>query len=230
MAGKRASFSNTGTQISLAAPGENVFGAVAAGSPRQYWPRYALPGSVAGLSGWSSGTSFSAPEVAGAAALVWAANPKLTAQQVAGVLKATASGRGKWEPQLGYGVIDVAAAVASARGRAIEPRARAGSWLSVRRVTDRTVRRVQSRSTLRRVRLAVHLRSSRPTVTPDYRTITLQVKRGGSWHRLARRTTRLGGGIRWTVGLKPGRYLLRAIYRGRWDLSAAIWRRPVYVR
>jgi hypothetical protein len=67
-------------------------------------------------------------------------------------------------------------------------------------------------------------------VTPDYRTITLQVKRGGSWHRLARRTTRLGGGIRWTVGLKPGRYLLRAIYRGRWDLSAAIWRRPVYVR
>jgi subtilisin family serine protease len=230
MAGKRASFSNTGTQISLAAPGENVFGAVAAGSSRHYWPRYALPGSVAGLYGWSSGTSFSAPEVAGAAALVWAANPKLTAQQVAGVLKATASGRGKWEPQLGYGVIDVAAAVASARGRAIEPRARAGSWLSVRRVTDRTVRRVQSRSTLRRVRLAVHLRSSRPTVTPDYRTITLQVKRGGSWHRLARRTTRLGGGIRWTVGLKPGRYLLRAIYRGRWDLSAAIWRRPVYVR
>jgi hypothetical protein len=230
MGGKRAFFSNTGTQISLAAPGENVFGAVAAGSSREYWPRYPLPGSVAGLYGWSSGTSFSTPEVAGAAALVWAANPKLTAQQVAGVLKATASGRGKWEPQLGYGVIDVAAAVASARGRAIEPRARAGSWLSVRRVTDRTVRRVQSRSTLRRVRLAVHLRSSRPTVTPDYRTITLQVKRGGSWHRLARRTTRLGGGIRWTVGLKPGRYLLRAIYRGRWDLSAAIWRRPVYVR
>ena len=31
MAGKRASFSNTGSQISLAAPGENVFGAIAAG-------------------------------------------------------------------------------------------------------------------------------------------------------------------------------------------------------
>jgi hypothetical protein len=66
-------------------------------------------------------------------------------------------------------------------------------------------------------------------VTPDYRTVTLQVRRGGTWHRLVRRTTRLGGGIRWTVGLKPGRHVLRAIYRGRWDLSSAIWRKSVYV-
>ena len=230
MSGKRAFFSNTGTQISLAAPGDNVFGAVAAGSSREYWPRYPLPGSISGLYGWSSGTSFSTPEVAGAAALVWAANPELTAQHVAGILKATASGRGKWDPQLGYGVIDVAGAVATARGQAVEPRAPAGSWLSVRRVSDRGAQSTRKKSSLRSVRLAVHLRSSKPTVTPDYRMITLQVKRGGSWHRLARTTTRLGGGIRWTVGLKPGRHLLRAFYRGRWDLSAAIWRRPVYVR
>jgi subtilisin family serine protease len=230
MSGKRASFSNTGTQISLAAPGDNVFGAVAARSSREYWPRYPLPGSSSGLYGWSSGTSFSTPEVAGAAALVWAANPGLTAQQVAGILKATASGRGRWNPKLGYGVIDIAAAVATARGQAVEPRVRAGSWLSVRRVSDRTAFGARAKRRLHRVRLAVHLRSSRPTVTPDYRTVTLQVRRGGSWHRLARRTTRLGGGIRWTVGLKPGRHVLRAIYRGRWDLSAAIWRKSVYVR
>ena len=231
MSGKRAFFSNTGTQISLAAPGDNVFGAIAAGSSREYWPRYPLPGASSGLYGWSSGTSFSTPEVAGAAALVWAANPGLTAQQVAGILKATASGRGRWNPQLGYGVIDVAAAVASARGQAVEPRVRAGAWLSVRRVSDRTARGARAKpSRLRRVRLAVHLRSSRPMVTPDYRMVTLQVRRGGSWHRLARTTTRLGGGIRWTVGLKPGRHVLRAVYRGRWDLSAAIWRRPVSVR
>ncbi len=230
MSGKRAFFSNTGTQISLAAPGDNVFGSVAAGSSREYWPRYPLPGSSSGLYGWSSGTSFSTPEVAGAAALVWAANPGLTAQQVAGILKATASGRGRWNPRLGYGVIDVAAAVASARGQAVEPRVQAGSWLSVRRVSDRTARSARAKRRLHRVRLAVHLRSSRPTVTPDYRTVTLQVRRGGSWHRLARRTTRLGGGIRWTVGLKPGRHVLRAVYRGRWDLSAAIWRKSVYVR
>jgi subtilisin family serine protease len=232
MAGKRASFSNTGTQISLAAPGENVFGAIAAGSSREWWPRYPLPGSAAGLYGWSSGTSFATPEVAGAAALVWAANPALTAQQVAGILKATASGGGRWNPQLGYGVIDVAAAVASARGQSVKPRLKAGSWLSVRRVADRTAFRTRARakSRLRRVHIAVYLRSSVPTVTPDYRMVTLQVRRGGSWHRLARRTTRLGGGIRWTVGLLPGRYVVRAVYRGRWDLSSAIRLKPVYVR
>jgi hypothetical protein len=230
MAGKRASFSNTGTQISLAAPGERVFGAIASGSSREYWPRTPLPGASAGHYGWSSGTSFSTPEVAGAAALVWAANPALTAQQVAGILKATASGRGRWNPRLGYGVIDVAAAVASARGQSLDPRVQAGSWLTVRRVAGRSVRVTRVRSRLRRVNLAVYLRSSRPTVTPDYRMVTLQVRRGGSWHRLARRTTRLGGGIRWTVGLEPGRYVVRAIYRGRWDLRAAIRLKPVYVR
>ena len=230
IAGRRASFSNTGTQISLAAPGESVFGAVAAGSSRQHWPRHPLPGATSGLYGWSSGTSFSTPEVAGAAALVWAANPELSVQQVAGILKATASARGKWNPQLGYGVIDVAAAVASARGKAVDPRVQAGSWLSVRRVSDRTARSVRPKRSLRRVRLAVHLRSSKPTVTPDYRTVTLQVRRGGSWHRLARTTTRLGGGIRWTVALRPGRHVLRAVYRGRWDLSASLRLKPVYVR
>jgi subtilisin family serine protease len=232
MAGKRASFSNTGSQISLAAPGENVFSAIAAGSSPHNWPRYVLPGSNAGLYGWASGTSFSTPEVAGAAALVWAANPALTAQQVAAILKATASGRGRWNPRLGYGVIDVAAAVAAARGQQIAPRARAGAWLSFRRVSGRQVRSIRrtSRGPLRALRLAVHLRTSAPLVTPDYRTVTLQVRRGGSWHRLARATTRRGGGIRWTFGLRPGRYILRAVYRGRWDLHAATRLKPVRVR
>ena len=67
--------------------------------------------AAAGLHGSASGTSFAAPQVAGAAALVWAANPRLSARQVADVLKATASGHGSWTPGLGFGVIDVAAAV-----------------------------------------------------------------------------------------------------------------------
>jgi hypothetical protein len=95
----------------------------------------------------------------------------------------------------------------------------------------RSVRSVTHRAHgLRPLRLAVHLRTSAPLVPPDYRTITLQVRRGGSWHRLARGTTRLGGGIRWTVGLRPGRYVLRAVYRGRWDLHSAIRLKPVRVR
>jgi len=229
MAGKRAFFSNTGSQISLAAPGNNVFGAVAATSPRDYFPRYALPGSLAGLYGWSSGTSFSSPEVAGAAALVWAANRLLTAQEVAGILKATASGRGKWNPRLGYGVIDVAASVAAAGGHQVAARPKAGSWLSVRRLRARYVSARSPRS-LRRVRLAVYLRTSAPTVRPDYRTVTLQIRLGGSWHRLARTTTRLGGGVRWSVGLRPGRHTLRVVYRGRSDLRSAVRLKPVQVR
>ena len=106
--GARASFSNTGSYISLAAPGDTVFSALSGYSD---WSRAPLPGSTRGIYGFSSGTSFATPEVAGAAAVVWAANPGLTARQVAAVLKRTASGSGRWSRELGFGVIDVAAAV-----------------------------------------------------------------------------------------------------------------------
>lgn len=109
--GARADFSNHGSYISLAAPGEEVFGAISKDSSPKDFPRVALPGSTKGLYGYSSGTSFSAPQVAGAAALVWAANPSLSSRQVADILKQTASGGGQWNPELGYGVINVAAAV-----------------------------------------------------------------------------------------------------------------------
>jgi serine protease len=112
--GRSADFSNTGSWVSLAAPGEGVFGAVSPLSSPVFFPRAAVPWSGAGLYGFASGSSFAAPEVAGAAALVWAANPALGAQQVAQLLKATASGHGAWTRDLGFGVIDVAAAVAAA--------------------------------------------------------------------------------------------------------------------
>jgi len=80
------------------------------------YPRVALAGSHQGLYGFASGTSFATPEVAGAAALVWSANPSLDAAAVAQILKQTASGLGTWSPELGFGVIDVAAAVAHAGG------------------------------------------------------------------------------------------------------------------
>ena len=113
----RAFFSNTGSQISLAAPGENVFGAVSSLAPFSLYPRSALPGSRAGSYGFASGTSFSAPEVAGAAALVMAANPFLRVGDVTDVLKRSASGHGAWTPDLGYGVLDVGSAVSLALGR-----------------------------------------------------------------------------------------------------------------
>ena len=113
--GKRAVFANTGSWVSLAAPGDHVFGAVSTSSSPALYPRTTLPGAKAGLYGFGSGTSFAAPQVAGAAALVWAANPGLTAQQVAQILKETASGNGHWTPDLGFGIVDVAAAVARAQ-------------------------------------------------------------------------------------------------------------------
>jgi subtilisin family serine protease len=96
--GARAPFSGTRTRVSVAAPGVDVYGAQRGG-------RY----------GVGDGTSFSAAEVSGAAALVWAADPSLTAQQVARILEQTASGRGTWNPDLGWGVVDVTAAVARAQ-------------------------------------------------------------------------------------------------------------------
>jgi len=112
--GVRAPFSSTGSWISLAAPGLSVLGDLSTLSPPWLFPRTALPGAPADLVGYASGTSYAAPQVAGAAALVWAANPSLTAQQVAQILEQTASGHGRWTPQLGFGVIDVGAAVAVA--------------------------------------------------------------------------------------------------------------------
>jgi subtilisin family serine protease len=122
--GKRAPFSSTGSYVSLAAPGVDVVGAVASTAPAGEYPRVVIPGSTAGSYGLGSGTSYAAPQVAGAAALVWAANPTFTAAQVAQTLKATASNRGAWNPQTGYGVIDVAAAVAGPKLAASSRRAR----------------------------------------------------------------------------------------------------------
>jgi subtilisin family serine protease len=113
--GHRAEFANTGSWVSLAAPGDHILGAVSSTSPKLAYPRSPLAGATSGLYGYGSGTSFAAPQVAGAAALVWAANPALTAQQVAQILKETASDGSRWTPDLGFGVIDVAAAVARAQ-------------------------------------------------------------------------------------------------------------------
>ena len=114
-AGTRAPFSNTGSHVSLAAPADGVFGAISALAPPNVFPRVPLPGSLAGVYGYGSGTSYAAPQVAGAAALVWGANPALPAAAVAQILERTAQGRGRWTPELGFGVVDVARAVAAAR-------------------------------------------------------------------------------------------------------------------
>jgi subtilisin family serine protease len=109
-AGARASFSTTGAYVDVLAPGVNVLGALASGISSTFFTAVATPGAT-GAYGYGTGTSYAAPEAAGAAALVWAANPNLDAAGVAATLEATAASRGTWTKELAFGTIDVAAAV-----------------------------------------------------------------------------------------------------------------------
>ncbi|HEX3291925.1 MAG TPA: S8 family serine peptidase [Gaiella sp.] len=97
-AGNVVAFSSRSHYVDLAAPGTDILVASALG--RNWRP--------------ASGTSFSSPMVAAAAAWVWTARPSLTAGQVAEILRRSAhdlppTGR---DPASGFGMLNVAAALA----------------------------------------------------------------------------------------------------------------------
>jgi subtilisin family serine protease len=123
-AGTRAPFSTAARYVSLLAPGVNVVGALSSTALASDFRLADLAPPADGLYGYGSGTSYSAPQAAGAAALVWGIDPSLTGAQVVRILERTASRHGRWTPAAGYGVLDVAAAVAAAQGRPAPPRAR----------------------------------------------------------------------------------------------------------
>ncbi|MCI2417482.1 type VII secretion-associated serine protease mycosin [Saccharopolyspora sp. K220] len=97
--GSRASFSQTGSFVSLVAPGVDVI-SIGPGGPG-HWQ--------------DSGTSFAAPFVAGTAALVRAYRPDLRTDQVADRLRATATSPGATvpDPEMGWGTVNPYLAVAS---------------------------------------------------------------------------------------------------------------------
>jgi len=76
-----ADFSNFGSQVDVVAPGVDVFGALF--SPDE-------PDNLQ-LYGWGSGTSFAAPHVSGAAALLLSYKPNLSNIQVMSLIKYTAA-------------------------------------------------------------------------------------------------------------------------------------------
>ena len=82
------------------------------------YPQWSGPGGA--TYGYVAGTSFSSPEVAGVAALVWAARPELKNYQVADIVKAVRrraiAGAG-WTSTMGCGRLDAAAAVELALSR-----------------------------------------------------------------------------------------------------------------
>jgi thermitase len=97
----RASFSNRGYIIDLAAPGSSIYTTRRGGGYASY-----------------SGTSFAAPATAGVAALVISVNPSLSANEVQEVLKESADDLGDpgWDPSFGWGRINAGRAVAMAGG------------------------------------------------------------------------------------------------------------------
>ncbi len=106
----RSSFSSYGTELDVVAPGNSIYSTYNGSS------YYTL-----------SGTSQAAPHVSGIAALVMSANPSLSSEQVARIIKGTAQKvggynyqysnshlNGSWHQEMGHGLVDAAAAVSVA--------------------------------------------------------------------------------------------------------------------
>jgi len=100
------SWSCTGNNIDLAAPGQGIITTTRGG----------------GYGTWA-GTSFSAPIVAGAAALVIAVNPSLSGSQVQDILKQSADDLGSagWDSSYGWGRVNAYKAVLAATGGTTPP-------------------------------------------------------------------------------------------------------------
>ncbi|MDB5033299.1 MAG: in-like serine protease [Chlorobi bacterium] len=141
--------SNYGREIDLCAPGEDIITT----SPGSNYSRV-------------SGTSLAAPIVAGAAALVFSANPMLTADSARAIIEMTCDKvggyrydeireHGSWSPYTGYGRVNAGRAVRMARGiadtsvRLLWPRGKeilhAGDTATIRWRAGRPVR-VEARS------------------------------------------------------------------------------------
>jgi serine protease len=99
--GGKASFSNYGAGVTIAAPGEGILSTLNAGVTTPGAQSYA----------WYSGTSMAAPHVAGVAALMFAAKPSLSPDQVAAILRSTARPFPAPCSGCGSGIVDAGAAV-----------------------------------------------------------------------------------------------------------------------
>jgi hypothetical protein len=93
---QRASFSNFGTWIELAAPGVNILSTVWDNSYK-----------------YMSGTSMAAPYVSGVAALIWSQFPNMSRDHVRALLRATADDLGEagFDEYYGYGLVNAEKAV-----------------------------------------------------------------------------------------------------------------------
>ncbi len=96
--GNRSSFSNTGPELDVMAPGENIFST-----------------QLNGGYGASSGTSFAAPMVSGIVSLMLNLDPTLTPSEIESILENTATdvGSSGFDSQTGHGIVNAEDALLS---------------------------------------------------------------------------------------------------------------------
>jgi subtilisin family serine protease len=109
----RSHFSDYGPQLELMAPGARSSGPNDGDTVGIISTLPSDPSNAQSLYGLQAGTSMAAPLVAGAAALVWSANPHLSADNVRRILQETAIDLGEpgWDEEFGYGLLNVAEAL-----------------------------------------------------------------------------------------------------------------------
>jgi subtilisin family serine protease len=126
--GAPAAFSNFGSALSLVAPGNysgTCSGVLVALPPTIAYDHAHCNAPWSGAGGaryaYLAGTSVAAPEVAGVAALIWAARPELRNYEVADIIKQSARRRAGmgWTPAAGCGVLDAGAALELATSRRV---------------------------------------------------------------------------------------------------------------
>ena len=134
--GTRDTFSNYGPWVDLVAPGASLI----------------LPapkGVCESGYGTANGTSFAAPAVAGAAALIKSLRPSLDTQQMYDLLRMySTKGSGERDNDLGFGLLSVEAGCRTRHRRSRPPRSMTTSTGSsrTRRATRPTSRRLARRS------------------------------------------------------------------------------------
>ena len=72
-----------------------------------------------------------------------------------------------------------------------------------------------------RLRIQARLHSKLPAISSAGRRVSLQIRRGGRWHRIARTRTKAGGKVVLRARLRAGRYVMRVRYAGAPELNAA---------
>ncbi len=187
-----------GNQISLAAYGffdDGTLGppGLISTYPRNGTPREGLPTfcqcrralADGDHYGYLQGTSMAAPQVAGLAALISSLNPFLTLRDKLTLIKQSARRVGGWSPELGWGIIDAAAAAETAR--------------RIDRRPPTSKARARKRSRLKRGRRTLRVRvrwsGSDPQGAPNLvasrvRDYDLYAKRGRGRYRRVRRATK----------------------------------------